>query len=100
MGGYIMLTKEKALDFKNEMLKVHKKDLRDVFLSPSADEFEIKEGMRIVIPVNASEVILTAAKDLCDYLYTSMGVSLFIKKGTADNGEIFIGTKNDVPADL
>ncbi len=95
-----MLTKENTLDFKKEMLKLHKKDLRDFSLLPSSDEFEIKDGMRIVIPADASEVILTAAKDLCNYLLTSMGVSLFIKKGTPDNGEIFIGTKKDVAADL
>ena len=95
-----MLTKENIFDFKKEMLKLHKKDIRDFSLSPSTGEFEIKEGMRIVIPNNATEVIFTAAKDLCDYMFTSMGVSLFIKKGTPDDGEIYICTKNEVDIDL
>ena len=95
-----MLNTEKNYDFRKAMLEIHKKDLRDFSIKPETDEFEIKEGMRIVIDENASDVIITAAKDFADYLYTSMGISLFVKKGTPIDGEIYIATKNEIKADL
>lgn len=95
-----MLHTQQNYDFRKDMLEIHKKDLRDCSIKPSDDEFEIKDGMKIVIDENASEVILTAAKDFADYLYTSMGVSLFVKKGAPADGEIYVGTKNEIVADL
>ena len=85
-----MLHTQQNYDFRKAMLEIHKKDLRDISVKPGADEFEIKDGMKIVIDENASDVILTAAKDFADYLYTSMGVSVFVKKGTPADGEIYV----------
>ncbi|MFA7637642.1 MAG: hypothetical protein WCX81_07750, partial [Monoglobales bacterium] len=95
-----MLHKEQNYDFRKAMLETHKKDLRDYSILPAADEFEIKDGMKLVVDPDASEVILTAAKDFADYLYTSMGVSVFVKKGTAADGDIFVATKNEIDCDL
>lgn len=63
-----MLHIQKNYDFRKAMLEVHKKDLRDFSVKPVADEFEIKDGMKIIISENASEVIVTAAKDFADFL--------------------------------
>ena len=95
-----MLHTQQNYDFRKAMLEIHKKDLRDIAVKPGADEFEIKDGMKIVIDENASDVILTAAKDFADYLYTSMGVSVFVKKGTPADGEIYVATKAEICADL
>lgn len=95
-----MLYPEKHYDFRKKMLEIHKKDLRDFSINPSTDEFVIKDGMKIVFDEHASDVIITAVKDFADYLYTSMNLSLFIKKGTKDDGEIYIATKNEIDADL
>ena len=95
-----LLHTQQNYDFRKAMLEIHKKDLRDVSVKPGADEFEIKDGMKIVIDENASDVILTAAKDFADYLYTSMGVSVFVKKGTPADGEIYVATKAEINADL
>ncbi len=95
-----MLHTQKNYDFRKAMLEVHKKDLRDFSVKPCANEFEIKDGMKIIISENASEVIVTAAKDFADFLYTSMGVSVFVKTGNAEDGEIFVGTKEEIDLDL
>ncbi|MBE5868726.1 MAG: hypothetical protein E7293_07185 [Lachnospiraceae bacterium] len=72
-----MLKIQKPYDFKTELLEVHKKDRRDKSLTPREDEFAFPEEVRIVLLDN-SDVILTAARDFTDYLFTSMGISGFI----------------------
>jgi len=95
-----MLKPEMQYDFRKEMLEIHKKKLRDNAIMPSADEFEIKDGFSVVIPDDAAEVILTAAKDLTAYLYISMGVSVLLKTGTPTDGDIYIGLAKDTGAAL
>ena len=87
-------------DFRKKLLQVHKKDIRDYSLTVSKNELEIKDGARIVIPKDASDVIITAVWDFCDYLFTSQGVSARIVRGCPDDGEIYVGTKKEIEADL
>ncbi len=95
-----MLPKEKNYEFRKRMLEIHKKGIRDVSLTLDEKEFEIKNGMSVVIDKNASVVIETAAKDFIDYLYTSMDISVILKKGTVADGEIYVGTKAEVSLEL
>ena len=93
---------ERPYEFRNRLEEVHKKDRRDYSVIPAENEFEIKDGWEILIDSSASEVILTAAKDLQDYFLTSMNVSLLLKK--ADDfslcgdsfGKIIFTTSDDV----
>lgn len=95
-----MLTKEQNYDFRKAMLQVHKKDLRDELIIPESDDFEITNGMSIVMPEDATEVIRTAVMDFADYLYTSMGVSVLLKTGVPEDGEIYVATKDQIFCDL
>jgi len=71
---------EKNYDFRKRLLEVHKSNIRDYNALPQVDEIEINEDWEILIPENAGRVILTAARDLQDYFFTSMGLSLRLRK--------------------
>ncbi len=73
-----MLKKEVNYQFRDRLRCIHKKDLRDFSLCAAADEFEIKNGITIVLPKDSGEVALTAAQDFADYLFVSMKVSAMI----------------------
>lgn len=72
------MLKEKNYDFCKRMLEVHKKDRRDKTRTPEKNEFEFKNTVGIFMPVNAGEIIVTAAKDFADYLFTSMNVIAYV----------------------
>ncbi|MBE6651268.1 MAG: hypothetical protein E7613_08140 [Ruminococcaceae bacterium] len=78
---------EKNYEFRHKMLKIHREDIRDKKLVPSFDEIEIKDGFVIDISRTMTEVVLTAAKDLQDYLLISMGVSVLIDTKGSVAGE-------------
>ena len=71
---------EKRYEFKEKLLNVHKAGLRDLKLTKGCDEFEITDGINIVIWEGADPVVLNAAKDFSDFLYTSMDISSIIVK--------------------
>lgn len=73
-----MLKPEKPYDFKKELLQVHKKGIRNRELLPREDEFDVTDGIRILLPENSDEVIYTAARDFQDYLFTSMEVAALV----------------------
>jgi len=78
-----MLHKESNYDFCKRLLTVHRTDLRNHQLRPEADEFSFRDSVRIGIPPDADEVLLTAAKDFADYLFTTMNVEAFLSKAPA-----------------
>ena len=85
-----MLPKESRYAFKDKLLQIHKKDRRDYAILPTADEYEIKDGTKILLPKNdKDDVVLTAAKDFCDYLYVSMGVGASLTK--SDGADVVLG---------
>ena len=69
---------EKHYDFRKKLLQVHKKDIRDFSRKAEKNEFIISDGMRICVEKNASDVVMVAVKDFCDYMLTAMDVSLMI----------------------
>lgn len=79
-----MPKKENRYDFKKELLQVHKKDRRDMTLHPCENEFAVDDGIVIVLPEDSDIVVLTAAKDFLDYLFTSMKVSARISNKEDD----------------
>lgn len=70
-----MLRTEKPYDFKKELLAVHKKNIRKEGVKPTAEEVEILSGLYIVLPKDSDAVMLHAARDFSDYLFTSMRIS-------------------------
>ena len=69
---------EKNYDFRKFLDEVHQKDLRDPDLRPRADETEITPAWVVRIPKKASAFVGAAARDLTDYLFTSMDVGIRI----------------------
>lgn len=69
---------EKNYDFCKRLLEVHKKDRRDASLLPEENEFFFESPTAILLPADAGEVALTAAKDFADYLFTSMNVTAYV----------------------
>lgn len=67
-------------DFRQEMLQWHRPGLRDRSYCPGPDMVAVDEQFSIVIPKNAGEVLITAAKDLQDYLFTSMECSVPLRR--------------------
>ena len=70
--------KEKRYQFKEDLLKIHKKNRRDLSAAPCDNEFVISDGILLVVPKDASDVIMTAARDFEDYLFVSMNVSSMV----------------------
>lgn len=95
-----MLKKEMQFEFRKRMHEVHPKNIRDSSISPENNEFVIRDGACIVIDKDADEVILTAARDFVDYLFTAQNISVRLMKGAPSDGDIYIGTKEEFYLDL
>lgn len=74
------MTIEKKYQFKQELMQVHKPNLRDSKLTPEKDEFVFTDGVVLLLPPLADKVVTHAAWDFSDYLFTSMGVSAMVAK--------------------
>ena len=89
-----MLKKENNYDFRKRMLEIHEKNIRNYSLKAKDTEFEIQDGLVIHIPETAGDVIITAAQDFVDFLFTSMNISARLTKGRFD------GCDNSIVIDL
>ena len=88
-----MLSEQKNYDFKKELLVIHKPDIRD-YTKMSDGEFDFSDGVSILIENPKNEVIMTAVKDFCDYLFTSQHCSAtLVRKG---NYNVLVKFSNDL----
>lgn len=71
---------EHSYDFRKRLLQVHRPGLRCEGYIPEADSVGIDDRFCIAIPESCSEVLSTAAQDLQDFLFTSMGCSLALRR--------------------
>ena len=71
-------------EFRKELQEIHRPDIRDLSYVPGADEITIDDSWRIVIARDADRVIKTGALDLQDYLFTSLDVSVAVKRMELD----------------
>ncbi|MFA7636638.1 MAG: hypothetical protein WCX81_02640 [Monoglobales bacterium] len=81
---------EKKFEFRKKLLQVHKENVINPGINPCEDELTITDQTIISLPEGADEVVLTAAVDFIDYLFTSMNLSAAIGK----NGLIEIKIDN------
>ena len=72
---------EAPYDFRKRLEIVHEAGRRDPAAKPEADEFVFADGAVVAVPKDADEVMALAAKDFCDYLDVSMGVSARFARG-------------------
>ena len=69
---------ERHYAFRQRIDQVHRPDRRDPQCRPQAGEVVIENQWRIALPENASAYLNGVAKDLQDYLFTSMHVSTLL----------------------
>ena len=67
-------------DFRKEMLQVHSENIRAMEYVPETKQTLIDESWCVGFFKDSNRVILTGVKDLQDYLFTSLNVSLPLKK--------------------
>ena len=88
---------EKKYDFKLDLLQVHKRGIRRQDLTPKDTEYELKNGLTLVLPeYDEDDVILTAAKDFIDYLFVSQGVSAMLGREVAGTDCLVISLNQDL----
>jgi len=75
---------EKAYEFRNRLLQIHKKDIRDPKRIPEKNEFFLPDQVLISIAGNAGEVVRTAAQDFQSFLRDSMGIIGVVYPGKCD----------------
>lgn len=97
-----MLNKEKNYDFRKRMLKIHEKNIRNYSIKAQDNEFEIEDDLTIFVSDSAGEVILTAAKDFIDYLFTSMNISARLTRSKYDcrANSIVLALSSETNADM
>ena len=83
-----MIKKERNYQFRERMLEVHQKNVRNYDLKAENDEFIIDDGIFVAIGKDADVVIETAAKDFLDYLITSMDIGAVLTKKENVKGAI------------
>lgn len=83
-----MLAKEENYDFKKELLAVHKPHIRDFSLKAKKSELDLSQGVSIFVETDGSDVVKTAVKDFCDYLYVSQSISVSVL--TTGKGNIHV----------
>jgi hypothetical protein len=71
---------ERPYEFRRRLEIVHRPGRRDPEAQPGDGEIAVGEGWTIVIADDAGPVVLTAARDLQDYCFTSMGESLLLRR--------------------
>lgn len=67
-------------DFRQELLQWHRPHIRQADYRPEADMAALDDGFSILIPRDAGEVLTTAARDLQDYLFTSMECAVAVRQ--------------------
>ena len=96
------MKKEQPYEFRKRLLTIHEKDVRDMSLTPSADQLAFTDGVIIEIGSTDNVVINIAAEDFADFLKTSMGLSASVSKtGTASGANVVtLALAKDAGVDL
>ena len=81
---------QKNYDFRKEMLQWHRPGIRCPY-TPGAEEVSC-ENVAITLPEDAGEVLLTAARDFQDFLFTSMDCLATLSRSTASGITLTVGT--------
>ena len=85
---------EAPYDFRKRLEIVHEAGRRNSAVKPTADEFVFADGAVVSVPKDADELLALAAKDFCDYLDVSMGVSARFVRGC--KGTVSIALDHDM----
>ncbi len=78
---------ESSYEFRKRLNVVHKPGRRDLSLEAKSGEVAIRDGWKIEVGPEASEYVVNVAKDLQDYLFTSMNVSTLLVRESPSGGK-------------
>ncbi len=73
--------RERNYGFRARLDVVHQPGRRAAHAGPEPGETVLQTGWQIRVPESASPYLIEVAKDLQDYLFTSMGVSVLLLQG-------------------
>lgn len=97
--------RERKYEFRRRLEVVHKPNRHGPNANPSQGDIVIRHDWHIVIGENAAPLVVNVAKDLQDYLFTSMNVSITISRTSsiddiASAGErvIVLATQEELPS--
>ncbi len=91
---------ERNYEFRQRLNVVHKPNRRDMAVSSAANDVEISSGWKIAAAKTAAPLVINVAKDLQDYFFTSMGISVPVElMDVAAQAEktILLAEKSDLP---
>lgn len=86
---------ERNYEFRRRMLQVHTPDRRDPSRAAREGETEITRDWTIVVPAGADRVTVNAARDLEDYFFVSMGLSLRVDNAVGDGARTIAYTTDE-----
>lgn len=78
-----MLREERKYQFRERLSVVHPLNARDCTIKKAADELALTESLLISIPADAGDVLLTGARDFCDFLFDSMDIAAAVSRKEA-----------------
>ena len=82
LGLSLTVFAEEPYAFRSRLVTVHRADRRDMAERPAADEYAVPNGVQIVVPENAPELVQSAENDFADYLIVSMRVNASVRRAT------------------
>ncbi len=95
---------ELAYAFRRRLAEVHRPGRCVPGLAPTSAEVVVRQGWELIVPPDASGHLLHAARDLQDYFFVSMGVSLLLRRAPpesvltrAEADAIVLATRRDLP---
>jgi len=95
---------ERPYEFRHRLNEVHRPGRCLPDQTPNSAEVVVQPGWQIVIPPDASRHLLHVARDLQDYFFVSLGVSLLLRRcrldsalGRAEANAIVLGTRQHLP---
>jgi hypothetical protein len=71
---------ERPYEFRRRLGVVHPPDRRDAAAVPDGDEVAVGPGWSIAVGARCDALVLDVARDLQDYLFTSMGESVLLRR--------------------
>lgn len=86
-----MLKEERKYQFRERLNVVHPRNIRDYALEKAVNEIALAECFMITVPSDAGDVLLTGARDFCEFLLDAMDIAA----GVSRKGAGLISVKVD-----